>query len=261
MQKYYYRDLFDYAYWRDIEQKKFEEKELKDKHKLELYNTCVLNYLYLIDLIDKAHFFYWSVSSYREYGIVLPSCIEFDSTKNDYVFKGKTNFTRYDYYGWTYDNFCDALESEIQSVDSEIMSMCCYMFNIRRKRRNRVKKHLMNMFKQGSCIFCTLTFDDNNYVDVSPQTRRKYVQRFLHRFKYYICNIDYGDLNGREHYHAVVVSDKVDCKWWKYGNIDFEKVKQYKQDNQCITSYLCKLTNHAIKTSTKNYRLLYSRVK
>ena len=259
--QYYYHDLFDYAYWRDIEQRKKLEKELKQKHELDLYNTCVLEYGYLIDLIEKANFFFWSLYNFKEYGVVLPSCIIWNTCKEDYVFNGNATYTVYDYIGWTYNEFCDCLENEYNKLDKEIVKMCCYMWSSRKGKRQRVKKHIISMFHKGSCIFCTLTFNPENYDTTTSETRRKYVQRFLRRFNDYICNIDYGDLGGREHYHAVVVCDKVNKDWWKYGNIDFERVNQYKQDNECITSYLCKLTNHAIKTSTKNNRLLYSRIK
>ena len=94
------------------------------------------------------------------------------------------------------------------------------------------------------------------------ETRRKYVSRCLKKYNtLYVANIDFGKKNGREHYHAVISIDKVDNKDWLYGDIDFKRVrnKNIEEDKKRLSKYIAKLSNHAIKETTKRCCLLYSR--
>ena len=74
-----------------------------------------------------------------------------------------------------------------------------------------------------------------------------------------MANIDYGKTTGREHYHAVITSETKPPKSWKYGFIDILKVKTTDNDTTRISKYISKLTNHAIKHTTKSKRIIYSR--
>ena len=78
----------------------------------------------------------------------------------------------------------------------------------------------------------------------------------------YVANIDYGSKNKREHYHALINCDKVDFKSWrKYGNINAKRVrnKDIESDKTKLSKYIAKLSNHAIKETTKRSCLIYSR--
>jgi hypothetical protein len=78
----------------------------------------------------------------------------------------------------------------------------------------------------------------------------------------YVANIDYGAKNKREHYHALINCDKIDfSNWRKYGNINAERVKNkdIESDKIKLSKYIAKLSNHAIKETTKRSCLIYSR--
>ena len=130
------------------------------------------------------------------------------------------------------------------------------------------------MLNSGKCLFLTLTFTDKVLDSTSPETRRRYVSYYLKQFGVpYIANIDFGtadayiDDNGnerqgtkREHYHAVIQTDKIDLsEWHKYGAIKLEKIRASQNDNIRLAKYVSKLTNHAIKETTKRACLIYSR--
>lgn len=129
-------------------------------------------------------------------------------------------------------------------------------------RTKRLKNKIKAMITSGSCIFLTLTFTNKVLDTTSQDTRKQYIKRALKTMSdIYIANIDYGKKNEREHYHAIVLADRVDHTIWKYGNIDFERVRVEQEDSPVkIAKYITKLTNHAIKETVKQNRLIYSRL-
>lgn len=129
-------------------------------------------------------------------------------------------------------------------------------------RTKRLKTKIENMISSGSCIFLTLTFTNDVLDSTSELTRKRYVARFLKSVAtFYIANIDYGKKKQREHYHAIVNCDMVNHELWKYGNIDFERVRVEQEDSPVkIAKYINKLTNHAIKETTQQSRIIYSRL-
>lgn len=128
------------------------------------------------------------------------------------------------------------------------------------ERRNRLEKRISKWLNEYNCIFLTLTFTDKTLKATTIETRRRYVTRALKQMSdKYIANIDYGTKNEREHYHAIVVADKVNHKIWSdYGAINFERIKQ-SSDSVKLAKYVVKLTNHAIKESTQQNRVIYSK--
>ena len=125
-------------------------------------------------------------------------------------------------------------------------------------RKKRLQTHIENMLNRGTCHFLTVTFKDDVLNSTTPQTRRRYVARFLKSLApVYIANIDFGAQNGREHYHAIVRSDTADVSSWQYGFTNVQKVRSEK-DAAALAKYTSKLTNHAIKDTTKGSRLIYS---
>lgn len=127
------------------------------------------------------------------------------------------------------------------------------------KRRKRLSSKIKKLLSSSAC-FITLTFKDEVLQLTSPETRRRYVARFLKaNYSNYIANIDFGSINGREHYHAVVLGDTPNMSSWdKYGFSHCQAVRSI-DDNEKLAKYICKLTNHAIKETTKQQRLIYSR--
>ena len=131
------------------------------------------------------------------------------------------------------------------------------------ERTKRLKNRVATMLLNGSCCFITLTFNDNTLSDTTEKQRRVAVSRYLKQYGcMYVANIDYGARNKREHYHALINCDKVDfTSWRKFGNINAERVrnKDIESDKTKLSKYIAKLSNHAIKETTKRSCLIYSR--
>ena len=127
-------------------------------------------------------------------------------------------------------------------------------------REERLQARIKHFLQSGECIFLTLTFTDETLSKTSPETRRRYVTRYLKSVSdKYVANIDYGAKNGREHYHAIVVGDKIDFSPWRqYGNINGRHVR-VESDPKQLARYVSKLSNHAIKTTNKRCVIIYSK--
>lgn len=116
------------------------------------------------------------------------------------------------------------------------------------------------------CVFLTLTFTNDVLDQTTEQTRRKYVSRMLKSVSnHYVANIDYGKddrYTHREHYHCLVLGKlrKSDFKWWEEhcGFTHIRTVKRTKSE-EAVSMYIAKLTNHAIKDSTRRHVYIYSR--
>lgn len=130
------------------------------------------------------------------------------------------------------------------------------------EQTKRLKKTIKHMLETSeNCVFLTFTFTDDVLATTSPKTRRTYVSRFLkEQSTQYVGNIDFGGKNGREHYHAVCNS-LVCPKEWVYGALNVQRVRYNpeKPDVTKLAKYVAKLSNHAIKETTKRCALIYSR--
>lgn len=138
---------------------------------------------------------------------------------------------------------------------------CLKINNAYYKRLKRLKDRVRAILTSGPSLFLTLTFNDDALERTSAEFRRIAVQRFLKQYNCkYIGNIDFGSKNHREHYHALIGVGYVDSKSWKkYGNLDFEKVRFRSECASKLSKYINKLSNHAIKETTKRSALIYSR--
>lgn len=154
-------------------------------------------------------------------------------------------------------------------------------------RSHRLKKRLTYMLNScHTAVFVTLTFRDDVLASTTAETRRRYVTRFLNAQGdgvQYVANKDFGARNGREHYHAVICGE-VDTAWWREhcGAVNVEYIKapgfarkipkkyrdlspellaeRLKADNAArLAKYISKLTNHAIKETTRRSVIIYSR--
>lgn len=166
---------------------------------------------------------------------------------NDHCISLNTAWRIYDDYHET--EYKKRLWDEAQKILSAYSKKIC-----------RLKKRIKNMLDSGNCSFVTLTFNDETLYSTTPEQRRSFAVRFLKGTGVpYVANIDYGDLNGREHYHCVIQSIKVNFRdWHKFGGIKGKKVIT-ENNESAISKYVCKLTNHAIKESTKRQAIIYSR--
>lgn len=140
---------------------------------------------------------------------------------------------------------------------------CMKINNAEYERTKRLKNRVATMLLSGSCCFITLTFNDDTLSNTTEKQRRVAVSRYLKQYGcLYVANIDYGAKNKREHYHALINCDKIDFSAWrKYGNINAERVrnKDFESDKTKLSKYIAKLSNHAIKETTKRSCLIYSR--
>lgn len=125
-------------------------------------------------------------------------------------------------------------------------------------RTARLRERVLNMLSMGQCVFATLTFRDDVLEKTSPETRRRYVTRYLKsQSSDYVANIDFGRKNEREHYHAVIFG-KINPLEWKYGALNVKQVKDTSKPEK-LAKYVNKLTNHAIKETCKRNAVIYSR--
>lgn len=128
------------------------------------------------------------------------------------------------------------------------------------QRTARLKDRIREAVAGGSAYFITITFNDDTLTKTNEKTRRVYVSRWLKSLTpFYVANIDYGKTTAREHYHAIITADAPPPKTWQYGFIDILKVATTENDTKRLSKYISKLTNHAIKNTTKSKRIIYSR--
>jgi hypothetical protein len=131
-----------------------------------------------------------------------------------------------------------------------------------RQRVKRLRGRVEDVILNGNAIFLTLTFTDEVLEKTSPETRRKYVTRFLKsQCAFYVANLDCGSQNHREHYHAIVQpnGEKIDLAAWEYGAINSKRVHASEQAPLRLSKYVAKISNHALKDTAKCSRLIYSR--
>lgn len=143
-----------------------------------------------------------------------------------------------------------------------VLNECSKINQASYKRVQRLRERISCMLTAGDCIFITLTFNDNTLNNTDAKNRRVFVSRYLKTFKCkYVANVDYGLRNHREHYHALIQSSLIDLSLWrKYGNINVERIRLGDNyTNVKLAKYISKLSNHAIKETTKRSCLIYSR--
>ena len=163
------------------------------------------------------------------------------------------------YYFNQYDALFDLFDKDFD-LDAALKEYDKY-----RAKTRRVRRKILEMMFYGSCSFLTLTFTDEVLANTSQDTRRRYVARFLKQISDdYVGNVDYGKINGREHYHAVVRGINIDMSAWdKYGFSHAQIVGKSDGSTQAakMSKYIYKLSNHATKGTTNNKKIIYSRQK
>lgn len=188
----------------------------------------------------QSHYHIMSINNFGEdFGLYIPNCL--DSSALSFWFDDLAH--RF--------GFCAILEARrILNANYHRVS----------RLRSRVENILLNNEKS---FFLTLTFTNKTLKSTNSLTRRRYVTRFLRSISdsQYVANIDFGAKNGREHYHAVVGCDFINSSLWEYGHLDFEPIIVNEKSIDKVSLYVSKLTNHAIKQTTKRSSLLYPKNK
>lgn len=131
----------------------------------------------------------------------------------------------------------------------------------RRSKMSRLRKRIEAWLGEGQVSFLTITFSDDTFKDYDFQGREDLVKNGLDQFAVdYVANIDFGEKNLREHYHAVCLDLKQ--KEWKsfQKSFGFVKVEKVNKSSKRLCEYLDKLTNHALKdTSAFGFKMIYCR--
>lgn len=161
---------------------------------------------------------------------------------------------------------------------------CERLYTNNRNRAKRLRRRIEKWSKYGYVYFVTLTFKDAVFDDTSEIWRRKLVGYYLKGLgAMYCANIDYGGQFGREHYHAIICVEKalqgeyqehkgnvlyncVEFSEWNekrgYTCIQGPILATNDDDNKNplkIAKYTAKASNHALKETTRQHRLIYSR--
>lgn len=176
-----------------------------------------------------------------------------------------------------YENFKDILSEEVFKVFLKDKQN-------RKNKRYRTKekfKELITIYNNSKCdtknlVFGTLTLNDET-LSQEERTRTKKINKWLKsHFLIAIVNKDFGEKNGREHYHFLgITSQPLEVKYnkenkpikSKKGYIIHELVKKDytlgfepdiciidfdKSDINKTINYLLKLNNHSNKILAKN---------
>lgn len=148
-------------------------------------------------------------------------------------------------------------------------------YNKRKRALQRIKCMFVKSEKENIPLyFVTFTFSDETLKNRNTDSRRQAVRRCLTsgNFIDFYANIDFGEKNGREHYHAIVLGNGYFYKDGKtnkvyagsnesfadysskFGNIKSELVKQCSKSDKQLSKYINKFSNHATKDTT-NFRV------
>ena len=217
----------------------------ENKKKINSYTKMYLLQSGKYDLyrcVSKARYYADVLNNFDYYVNILHYDYDFD-----FVNKQQLKYSKY-------------LSYDLDLTDYEL-KCCSQLFNNRRKRVQRLKSKLRKRVELYDCLFLTLTFTNEVLSSTNEKTRRTYVSRFLRDLcvPFYVANIDYGEQNEREHYHAIVQSNFIDCHSYKYGIINVERIRKNKLGADKISYYINKLSYHAFKDSTGQCRLIYSK--
>lgn len=152
-----------------------------------------------------------------------------------------------------YQNFFDIVLYDMY-IDSFHEKLCSLFSSNRNKKCKRYADKVKQLLISSDCVFGTLTLRDCE-LDIDEEIQRKRIQRFFKKLNCrYICNIDFGWENERKHYHFIADVRHIDCDLWKYGFAYIEPIKNKKEFS--LADYINKMTNHAVKQTTKNHRIM-----
>lgn len=159
---------------------------------------------------------------------------------------------------------CDDLKNEfLEEIGEFAWYLCKGLMQAKCDKKKRIRARFKQHILEGNTIFVTLTFSDEVLKNTSKETRHIYVARFLKKHcAYYVANLDYGKTTHREHYHALVKTHAgvyLSADDWQYGFSWFNLVPPTIEDSEAVSSYVAKLTNHALKTTGHMPRMIWSR--
>lgn len=139
------------------------------------------------------------------------------------------------------------------------------ILNARYNKISRIKKRFYYLVVRYKYIwFITFTLNDDN-LDKCYRTHKNAMRKVLDNYDFkYILNVDYGKKNERLHYHCILATNSdvdldIFCKYnYTLGFTKSILCNTYTDDINRLCKYIDKLCNHALKTSTKNRRIIYN---
>lgn len=141
------------------------------------------------------------------------------------------------------------------------------ILSARYQKVGRVKRHLVYLVTRRKYhYFVTFTFS-NLYINSCDRTKRDLIKHALKSFSdeiLYILNVDYGSRTEREHFHCIVGTDSTHSLLTHLnltyfgGFFHVQKVILHNSSISRLSKYINKLTNHCIKDSTRNKRIVYN---
>ena len=170
------------------------------------------------------------------------------------IMRGLVKYNRYKKF--CFDNYIDIEYNEFYEMK----------LKARYNKSSRIKKRILYLISKYNYVyFCTFTFNDK-YINCCDKTKRNLIKNNLLSFSKdlkFILNVDYGDLHEREHYHGIVatnnssslkdfLSTNYPCFSWT------EKIYTDSHSLSKLSKYINKLSNHCIKSSTHNSRVIYN---
>ena len=182
---------------------------------------------------------------------------------------------------YNHNRYLDFKEGVVSDKVLEYERILCARY----MKVSRVKKRLVWLLARFEYVyFVTFTFD-NKRLNQKEETRRKLIKKTLEQIQgaKWILNIDYGKKNEREHYHCIVGLNNLDLdgdlisflltnKQQELGDIylDYklktiypcfvsaERIGKHNEDIKRLSKYIDKLSNHCLKSSTYNSRIVYN---
>lgn len=194
----------------------------------------------LIEKQDKRYLSYQYISIKNNYELLQNACFENDGKNIDRIVRT-----------------IKSIRNEIKK-DSKL-DCGARLVESRYKKRKRIENHVKRLILNNKAIFVTLTFNNETLEKYDSKKRRRLIQRYLKsNCKEYVANIDFGEDNGREHYHAIVSND-INLKQYKLGAINVEHIRASQKSIEKTSKYINKLTSHALKEYSIDTRLIFSR--
>lgn len=161
-------------------------------------------------------------------------------------------------------------------LTEEELPECQQLYENRKRRQSTLSERLYYwsvLRKDVETYFFTFTFSDKTLENTSPDYRKKALERLLKPICLdYSLNIDHGNKTEREHYHGFMVLErgkyprkpikatnhkgKAEIIWrtdalngYKMGSYTLKEIKPKNKDIKKVSSYIDKVTNHALKKS------------
>lgn len=152
-----------------------------------------------------------------------------------------------------------------------------YELDKQKAKRRRIRKYIKGMVESYDCLYlASFTFADEFLSSLSSATRLRYLKRWLSDYSldYYAC-IDFGAVNGREHYHCILALSScfvtyvdtgknvypclTDKASWPYGFCSLRFIKVDSQSLHKTINYAFKASSYAFKNMRSDIKPFHKR--